>query len=125
MNSMNGKERTAITATKFIFVAVPGGFLFFLATVGFVGTALGPLNIVQLLGTGAAMFTGMAMILFGLNLWGQWRYSLVFISLPLTMWLYEQTGVEVLDPKLDLGIIAGLVALSVNWAIKKSYQRAV
>jgi hypothetical protein len=118
--------RIAMTSLKFVFFAVPGGFLF----VGGLLIATGELffelhhphpNTFKDIAAGTiAAIIGFPTLMYGLDRWGQWRYALVFISLPLSVW-----AVSLVTSDKGGVLLAVIPTLIVYRFVKNSYEKAV
>lgn len=112
----------AIVALKFIFIAIPGVFVFMASAISLIvwlyDRRLGPNPLLS----GAVAITSLALTLLGLGRLSQWRYSLVFISIPVAIMLPSVLHIYFL-PELDGSIIALLIAYFIFRAVKRSYEK--
>jgi len=114
-----------VVALRFIFAAIPGLCLFLLFSVAFFIEIekKGSANIHPLL-SGAMVILGILMMLYGAGLWKQWRYVWVFASIPLSILVYELLNIEIIDEKLDIGLVALLAASFTNGVVRQLYKKA-
>ena len=109
--------------TKFIFLAVPGGFLLVFGLLLLVGELISlphPNRTKDLIAASIAMIMGFPMTMFGLRLWGQWRYAFVFASIPISLLII---GMTPFGGKLSV-VFAALPALVICWLVKDYYDKA-
>lgn len=120
---MGKQKQHIITAIKFICFAVPGGFLLVVGLLMTVGELLGgphPNRMKDLVVFPLAAALGFPMTMFGLGLWGQWRYALVFISIPISFFI-----IEIIPFAGKLGVVfAAFPALAICWLVKDYYDKA-
>ena len=113
-------KQHVITAIKFIFLAVPGGFLLVVGLLMTVGEILGgphPNRMKDLIVFPLAAVLGFPMTMFGLGLWGKWRYGLVFMSIPISVTLIPIGG--------KLGPIFAIIpALVIYRLVRDHYEKA-
>lgn len=126
-SSENCKSQSwLVVSLRFIFSAIPGLILFLvciLALIVEIGER-GSTNIHPVL-SGVIALLGILMMLYGAGLWKQWRYIWVFISIPLAILLYEISNIELIDEKLDIGLVSLLAASFTSGVVRKSYKEDV
>jgi hypothetical protein len=110
---------------RFIFLAIPGliTFLVFSLALFLEIDEKGFTKIHPALSSVIALL-GILMMLYGAGLWKQWRYIWVFISIPLSIFLYEIINVEIIDSKADIGLVSGIVAAFTLGLVRISYKKS-
>lgn len=115
-----------VVGIKFVFCAVPGLFVFLAFSFVLIDQLLDPQDKApHPFVTAGLAALGLVLILFGLGRWSQWRYALVFVSLPVSVWLYSLLNITLVDPKLDAGLVAAIVGFLTYYIMKRSYGKAV
>lgn len=125
-SSENRKSQSKmVVALRFIFSAIPGLCLFLIFVFAFFIEIekKGSANIHPLF-SGSIVILGILMMLYGAGLWKQWRYVWVFVSIPLSILLYDFLNIEIIDEKLDIGLVALLAASFTNGVVRQLYKKA-
>ena len=120
------RRSAAVRILLFVFCAIPGVFLFvvgILFVLSFVSAEPGPIDWRYVAAASACVLVGAPLVLIGLDRWGQWRYLLVFLAIPLSIVLGEV--VDNGPPAfrwLELVVIFG-IPLGCAWLIRRLERR--
>ncbi len=118
---MNSK---LITALLFVLCGIPGVFMFIFSSIFLIATIVdpqskGPKNTVVLVGIG---LIGIFMTLLGVGKLNQWVYSLVFVAIPLSFWLYALINPKVIGGTLGLILFIGLASYLTFYGVQRYYR---
>jgi hypothetical protein len=100
-----------LAGLRFLFCAIPGLFLFLVFSTALFGTFFDPSdNYPNPLISFGVVAASSVLMLFGVDKWKQWRYLLVFLSIPASLFGYILVAKGASGGKLAPGIIVGILA---------------
>jgi peptidoglycan/LPS O-acetylase OafA/YrhL len=121
------KKSRLVRAALFLLCAVPGLILLLYSSLALIFIFFDPsvgVYINPFLYAGGVIF-GLILILIGVGKWGQWRYSLVFLSIPVSLLLVFSLELwKVSVDELMVGSIVGIVAFFTLYLVKRSYHKS-
>src|SRR5262245_22946401 len=106
IDTANHNNRSRIvSAALFIFCAIPGLLLLLVFSTALFGHYYDPnFNAPNPVLSGGLAAVGAAMMLIGAGKWGKWRYILVFLSIPLSLFGYVLLDTHAAGGKLAPGV---------------------
>ena len=114
-----------LTVLRFIFCAIPGLFLFLVFSTALFGRFFDPIgNYPNPLISCGVVAASSVLMLFGVDKWKQWRYLLVFLSIPASLFGYILVDKEASGDKLVPGIIVGILAFLTLYFVRRSYRKS-
>jgi len=105
-------------AVRFVCFGISGLLLFFVAA--FAVALPNEIGINRSLAM-LLFVVGLLMLLYGVGLWGQWGYALVFLSFPLGAVIFS--AIPIFDDKSSPALGGGIVAFITYYFVRQMYQK--
>jgi hypothetical protein len=128
INKPSGWKTRLKTAFLFVFFAVPGVLMFTFSWILLLASIFKvDKNLPHPIKMGLFCIVGMIFMLVGLGKWGQWRYFLVFLSMPIVFCLSALLIIPLSDGKesiLLLALFACPILFALSSWVRDYYARA-
>jgi hypothetical protein len=123
MNAERPKQHPWLVAAMFVLLAVPGIFLFLGGSLELFGEYCDPnMSSRNPVWPSLAAIAGIVMALVGTGNWRQWRYILVFASVPASLIGFILIDSHAQSGKVVPFVFTAAVAFGVNHLVKASYR---